>query len=307
MADVNNKNWGKKMLAAAGNNAGRLLLRQASRAAAADIEGIACFIYAILTGVYPYRKKIIEKNGRIALGLEGQELVEFRKKAHRHFANLVAEILAGFTLTSKQMSDRMTFDMGTLFDDVKNDKNFLILPSHQGNWEWQMSGSALQFPFQILGVYQILSQKFFEDVIRENRSKGGAIPIPQRQIFKKLSEPGDGRPALVLLVADQAAAVENACVLPFLKTVTGFHMGPQVVASRYKSKAYYVSTLPGKFPHTYTSKIERLSDTNFMEDYVKCLERDIIASPDTYLWTHNRFKHTYTTSAKVREENTNTN
>jgi KDO2-lipid IV(A) lauroyltransferase len=101
---------------------------------------------------------------------------------------------------------------------------------------------------------------------------------------------------LVLLTADQAAPVENAFVLPFLNTVTGFYTGPQVIANRFGCKAYYVSTLPGKFPHTYVSKMERLKDADFMPEYVKCIERDIRFSPTTYLWSHNRFKHAYTTT-----------
>jgi Kdo2-lipid IVA lauroyltransferase/acyltransferase len=292
MAKEKNPSWSNKVLNEAGNHLLRLLITQASRAAAADMEGVASFLFAILTSVFPYRKKVIDKNGRIALGLEGKELKAFRIGVHRHISNLFAEIFAGLSMSAEALSKRISLDMGTLFEDVKDDKRFIIMPSHQGNWEWQIAGSALKFPYRILGVYQALNQLFFEDLMRSFRTKGGAEVVPQRQILRKLVEPTE-KQSLVLLMADQAAPVDNANVLPFLGTITGFYTGPQVIASRFGCKVYYVSTLPGIAPHTYVSKIERLSDDSFMEDYVARLERDIRTSPTTYLWSHNRFKHSY--------------
>jgi len=144
-----------------------------------------------------------------------------------------------------------------------------------------------------LGVYQTLSSPFFDAVMQQMRSKGGALPVPQRNILRHLVAGKGGKTTLLLMVADQAPGADGAIVLPFLQTETGFFSGPETLSSRFGAKVYYISVLPGVLPHTYVSRFVRLREGQIVEDYVQNLEKDIRAAPHTYLWSHNRFKRSY--------------
>jgi KDO2-lipid IV(A) lauroyltransferase len=275
---------------------GRLILDQAARGAAADMEVVTGLIRTILLRVFPYRKRVVEKNGQLALGLEGAALTKFRHDFYGHFSAVVAEILAGFAMTGNQIAARVTADMRELVEDMDGQSVGIIMPSHLGNWEWMITAGPLLQPFKVLGVYQTLSQSFFEQAFFQNRTKAKGTLTPQRQLLRSLASLPKESQTVVVMAADQAPPVESAFIYPFLGTETGFYTGPQVLANRLQCPIFYARVLPGLFPHTYTLTVLRLKGPAFMKDYARHLERDILKSPNTYLWSHNRFKHTYTSS-----------
>ena len=276
-----------------GRGLGRLLLAQAGRGAAADIDAVAGFIYSILTSVWPYRQRVIKKNGALALGLQGAELQKFTKGFYRHFSNAVAEILAGFGMTAQQIRARIHWEAEDFDWEIAKSPVVIVLTAHQGNWEWQIVGCSIRFPVHLLGVYQKLQQGFFNEAMQEYRSKAGAIPTAQMQILRKLSRLPAQPSAVLAMVADQAPGVGGAIVLPFLDTETGFFSGPQLLAARLKAPTFFLSMLPGKLPHTYASEMIRLTPGREAEEYARLLSEHIRISPYTYLWSHNRFKHRY--------------
>lgn len=284
---------GPDLLGRLGRKLGKLVLDQAARGAAADMDVVSGILYAVLTGVFPYRKKVIEKNGREALGLEGKALTEFRLGFYRHFADVVAEILAGFALSAEAITQRVTWEMNAFVHATHENPRVVVLTGHMGNWEWQLVGGCAAFGGHVVGVYQPLSQTFFDEVMRAMRSRGGAVLAAQRQLLRTLAAIPAQKPTVVAMVADQAPPVENAYVLPFLETETGFYTGPHQLAKRLEAVSYYAAILPSGLPHRYVLKVERLREGHEVEDYVRLLGRDIRLHPDQYLWSHNRFKHKY--------------
>jgi len=291
---------GPDLLGRLGRKLGKLVLDQAARGAAADMDGVSGILYAVLTGVFPYRKKVIEKNGREALGLEGEALTEFRLGFYRHFADLVAEILAGFALSAEAITRRVTWEMDEFVHAAHENPRVVVLTGHMGNWEWQLVGGCAAFGGHVVGVYQPLSQSFFDEVMRAMRSRGGATLTPQRQLLRTLAALPPQKPTVLAMVADQAPPVENAYVLPFLDTETGFYTGPHQMAQRLNAVCYYAVMLPTGLPHRYVLRVQRLREGQEVQDYVSLLERDIRLHPDQYLWSHNRFKHRY---QKLKIEN----
>lgn len=287
--------WGRL-----GRKLGKLVLDQAARGAAADMDGVSGILFTVLTSVFPYRKKVIEKNGRLALGLEGEALTEFRLGFYRHFADLVAEILAAFAMSAKALDARVTWELEALRQSAQEEPRVMVLTGHMGNWEWHLLGGGRSFGGNVLGVYQPLSQPFFEDVMLQMRRKGGAIMTPQRQLLRALAALPKDLPTVIAMVADQAPPVENAFVLPFLETETGFYTGPYQMGQRLKATTYYSSMVPTGLPHRYVVRLKRLTPGREVQEYVEYLAADIRQYPEQYLWSHNRFKHQY---QKLKIEN----
>ena len=283
------QDWVGRML----QKAGLLVLHQAGRGAAANLDGAAALLYGLLRYVWPYRRGVIEQNGRLALGLAGQQLADLRDGFYRHFANLIAEILVAFNLPADAIARRVRCDFDNMNLAAANAGGCIVLTGHLCNWEWLLIGGARAVEGDLLGVYQPLSQAFFDEIIRGLRAKGGAIPLPQKQILRALSARDSAKPLVLSMVADQAPPQESFVPARLGLHPTGFFTGPEALARRLGWPCFYLKMAPGKLPHTYTSTMVPLPDTDTVAAFAQMLSADIAAHPHLYLWSHNRFKHIY--------------
>ncbi len=277
--------------------AGLLALNQASRGAAANLDGVATLLFALLKYVWPYRRAVVEANGRLALGLSEQQVEAFRLGYYSHFANLIAEILAAFSLSAGYIARRVSCDFDNMNHAAAKAGGCMVLTGHLCNWEWLLIGGARAVQGELLGVYQPLSQAFFDGVVRQLRGKGGAIPLPQKQILRALATRHAGRPMVLSMVADQAPPVDSYVSARLGLQQTGFFTGPEALAKRLGWPCFYLKLAPGKLPHTYTSTMVQLPATQTVAAFAEMLSVDIVAHPHMYLWSHNRFKHNYPTTA----------
>jgi KDO2-lipid IV(A) lauroyltransferase len=100
------------------------------------------------------------------------------------------------------------------------------------------------------------------------------------------------------LIADQAPTpVETASWMQFLGQETAVFNGPEKIAKKLNQAVVYINIKRikrGYYEVNPTLLFEYAKDSKdfeITETFNKKLEQDVLAQPETWLWSHKRWKH----------------
>ena len=179
-------------------------------------------------------------------------------------------------------------------------KDILLISAHYGNWEW-LSTLPLFTPNKVLGIYKTLHNKYFDRMFSNLRSKYGVIPIATEKTFRTIIDYQQRNiPIMPLFLADQRPRwKEIQHWIRFLNQETSVILGPEKIAKKLDMAVVFVKHLKIRRGYYETVFVPLASDPlhtkphEITEKYYQYLESMIRESPAEYLWTHNRWKHTW--------------
>jgi KDO2-lipid IV(A) lauroyltransferase len=272
------------------------------------LHGLAGVIYLLLRYVVRYRWSVVLENLRKSFPEKSAgEVTRIGHQFYWHFAQVVVEILKLAAISPAELQQRMRFVNPELMTrHFAENRTVLSLGSHRGNWEWILSGAALEFPDRAAGVYKPLTNKFFEYFMRRLRTRLGANAVPMLATLRYLVQHrGEGR--TLSLLTDQAAGKDDRPYwTSFLHQEAGFYTSADRLAQQLDCAVLYVGIRRVRRGY-YEVKFTELPDgragaagANSPDDaqrfpateaFIRQLEADIRATPEQYLWTHRRWKH----------------
>ena len=260
-------------------------------------------IYLLLAYVVRYRWRVVTENLRNSFPEKPvAEIDRIGKAFYRHFAQVVVEILKLAAISSAELAQRMRFTNPELMTRPFAERRLVLsLGSHMGNWEWILSGAALEFPGRAAGVYKPLNNPFFEHFMRQLRTRLGADAVPMLATLRYLVAHRDQGHTLSLLT-DQAAGPEDRPYwTTFLNQDTSFYTSADRLAAQLDCAVLYVGirrVQRGYYEVTFTelpdgrvAAVAPAGTFPVTEAFARQLEKDMRASPEQYLWTHRRWKH----------------
>jgi len=272
------------------------------------LYAVARLIYLLLAYVVRYRWRVVLENLRNSFPEKSEaEVHQIGRQFYWHFAQVIVEILKLAAISPAELGQRMRFVNPELMTRHFAENRFVLsLGSHRGNWEWILSGAALEFGGRSAGVYKPLNNKFFEYFMRHLRTRLGADAVPMLSTLRYLvQQRGQGR--TLSLLTDQAAGPEDRPYwTDFMHQEAGFYTSAERLAQQFNCAVLYVGIRRVRRGH-YEIKFTELPDGQaaaaaanapdeaqrypITEAFVRCLEADIRATPEQYLWTHRRWKH----------------
>ena len=269
----------------------------------AVLYAFAEVIYFLLAYVVRYRWRVVTENLRNSFPEKTPGEIERTGKAfYRHFAQVVVEILRLAAIGPEELRQRMRFVNPELMTRPFVDQRLVLsLGSHMGNWEWILSGAALEFPGRAAGVYKPLNNRFFESFMRRLRTRLGADAVPMLATLRYLvAHRGAGH--TLSLLTDQAAGPEDKPYwTEFLHQDTSFYTSADRLAAQHDCAVLYVGirrVRRGYYEVTFTelpdgrvAKAAPAGTFPVTEAFARQLEADLRAAPEQYLWTHRRWKH----------------
>ncbi len=284
------------------------LLLGLARLPLAVLYGLASGIYVLLAYVVRYRWRVVLDNLRNSFPEKSEAAIRrIGRQFYWHFAQVIVEILKLAAISPAELRRRMHFVNPELMTRHFADNQLVLsLGSHRGNWEWILSGAALAFPERAAGVYKPLNSSFFEQFLRQLRTRLGAEAVPMLATLRYLVQHrGEGR--TISLLTDQAAGPEDRPYwTTFMHQAAGFYTSADRLAAQFKCGVLYVGIRRVRRGY-YEVKFSELPDGlaaaaaanapteaeryPVTEAFVKHLEADIRATPEQYLWTHRRWKH----------------
>ncbi len=267
------------------------------------LYGFAEGIYLLLAYVVRYRWRVVVQNlNRSFPEKTPPEIRQLGRAFYRHFAQLMVEILKLAAISPAELARRVRFTNPELLGNPFAANRFVLsLGSHLSNWEWILSGAALEFPGRAAGVYKPLQNPFFETFLRRLRSRLGADAVPMPATLRYLARyRAQGRTLSLLL--DQAAGPEDRPYwTTFMHQEAGFYTSAERLAAQFDCAVVYVGirrVRRGHYEITFTELPDGRATAQaepdsfpIIEAFVRQLEKDIRRTPDQYLWSHRRWKH----------------
>ena len=184
-----------------------------------------------------------------------------------------------------------------LFDDfaVKNQSIILVM-GHQGNWEWGGNTFSLMCPQQLFVIYHPLKNKYFNGLITYMRTRFGTRLIAMNDTFREMVK-NKNTVSATAFIADQTPHPENAYWTSFLHQDTPVFWGTERISKKMGFPVVYVhidKVKRGYYELTAEVLITdpKISNEGYItESFTKKLEEQIRLQPETWLWSHKRWKH----------------
>ena len=257
-------------------------------------------LYLLLYYVICYRKKIVHANLKNSFPEKTvAEIKALEKKFYKYYCDLLLETFKTLTISQKKMLQHCRLDpeAESLFKQLAaENKSIIIVMGHKGNWEWAGNTFSICCQHQLYVIYHPLTNKYFNGLICKMRERFGTRLIPMKDTFRDILKNRNELNATAF-IADQSPNPATAHWMNFLHQDTPVFMGTEKIAQKIKYPIVFVSVK--KLTRGYYILLaEQLQmppyagqDGNITEKHTRKLEADILAQPETWLWTHKRWKH----------------
>lgn len=257
-------------------------------------------VYALVYYVIGYRKKIVRHNIAIALPhLSKKERLEIEKKFYHHLCDMFLEMIKTMAISQKEMEKRFVFTNLELYQELeKKGKSIALICAHYASYEWAISMNY-HITFEGFGIYKKLSNKYFDKLVKDIRSKFKATLINTRETIPTIEKNARTNHLGVYgFASDQSPQVGKASHwTEFMGIKVPIHTGAEMLAKRFDmnviflknkkvKRGYYEATFELMFDNP-----KEVPDYQISDEFLRRVEKQIHEAPEFYLWTHKRWKH----------------
>ena len=265
------------------------------------LYGISDFAYFIIYRIVGYRKKVVFENLQNSFPEKtDEEIKHIAQNFYKHIADLFIEFLKGYSITKKQINERVKVkNIDVLKQYTDKNQSIIIVTGHIGNWEWLLHPLNLTgIPMDI--VYQRLSNPLFNKLTLFIRSRFSITPlIEKEETLRKTIERKDVTRALVMGSDQSPQHWKSAYWTSFLNQDSGFFTGTERIARKFDYPVIFSEIRRirrGYYEIEFTeivspNEFNNLPIGEITERFVRILDQSIQKFPADYLWSHRRWKH----------------
>lgn len=266
------------------------------------------FVAWLLRSVIRYRRKMIERNLRLAMPEQTES--ERRRTVRRcfsHLARLIVyqshyaygsdeELQSLFRLEHTDLADRLR---------AAGHRQVILLLGHIGPWEL-LGSSAIHLDrsrYRLDVIYKRLTDPLFDRLLCEMREQHYAHCIEMNQLPRLLLHRTEGtdqdRMHVYCLLADQTprgSQVQYAT--PFFGTPTPFITGWAQLAVRLQLPVIFFGIRYDSAARQWVGDLQLLEEhptaelqDKMIDRYAQMLETNIRLAPHHWLWSYNRWVH----------------
>lgn len=265
------------------------------------------FIYAlssllsfIVFRIFGYRKMVIRKNLRQAFPEKPaawHQAVE--RKFYRNFTDLWLETIKALALSPGQLVQRVSYqNHSLLLNPLNRGQSCLVLTSHIGNWEWILLRFSSAVNFQIDAAYQRISSPLFDRLMYTIRTRFGANMFERRKFLRALiNRRQEAR--MIAMAADQGPSLrkEQKYWHTFMNQPASFYLAAEKIARSQNLPVIYAAMTRIRrgcyqvtFQEIASPPYDQLPEHSITDRYVALIERNIRQQPESYLWSHRRWR-----------------
>ncbi len=255
-------------------------------------------MYLLVYRVFGYRKAVVTANLERAFPEKSSEdIAAIRRGYYRYFCDLCLEIIKTLTLPSAATKAHFSCDdLSDIEHFYKKRQSIIIVMGHLGNWE--LCGAYFsQLPLHTLYVlYHPLSNTYFDGLFYRMRTRHGTKLYPMKSAFRGMVR-DRGELTATAFIADQTPPPSGAHWMTFLNQDTAVFKGTETIARKLDYPVVYLSVIRERRGHYRISSEllaehpRELPENALTELHTRRLEQDIRAHPETWLWSHRRWKH----------------
>jgi len=257
-------------------------------------------LYFLVNYVIGYRRKVIDENLLYAFPEKSkQERDTIRKKFYRHFCDLTFETVKMYSIPENALKKRISFNIDELNKAWLDGTGIIVLIMHYNNWEW-ISYLQKKIDFKVLGVFNRMRDNVpFDDFLLDSRKRWGAeLVVMSNAARTAFNYKNKNIPALLWLAADQSAPQNSQFWATFLNREAPFFGGPVKLAQKLNQPLYFQRVKKvgrGRYESDFTLLFKepaKVEASEILGTYIQKMEEVIRETPEYYLWSHRRWKHT---------------
>lgn len=273
------------------------------------IYRISDFLYFILYRLGSYRKNIVHTNLKNSFPDKNEvERLQIQQNFYRFFFDLMLETIKTMSISPEELRKRILFeDTSILHKYAELQQSIIIVMGHFGNWELGGARFAIDDFHKLVVVYHPLQNEYFDQLMYKMRTRLGNGLYTMKNTLRGMIEHKNQLTATAF-IADQTPPRHGAYWMDFLNQDTPVFTGTGKIANKFNYPVIYASVKRTKRGY-YTILLEELcanpSQTEpeeIVAQFFRKLEQDIREMPETWLWTHRRWKR-----QRTSPNNTNTN
>ncbi len=278
---------------------------------------ISDILFYIVYYIIRYRRKIVRENLTQSFPEKKlEEIIKIEKQYYHFFCDYIVETLKLFSISKEELKKRMTFggvdEIAEMME--KENKNFcFVYLGHYCNWEW-IASLPYWVPEDILcgQIYHPLYNKAFDKLFLKLRNQFGGECISMKETLRRIIELKRAKQKTIIgFISDQSPKWNSIHHWTnFLNRETPVFTGTEKIGKQVDALVYYadVKRIKRGYYHcefkVMSSHPKKVEDFILTDIYMSNLEKMIKATPQYWLWSHNRWKRTKE-EFEQRKENDN--
>ena len=258
------------------------------------------FVFVSLFYVIGYRKKVVTQNLKNSFPKKSdKEIFELRRKFYRYLCDLFLETFKTLSISREAMVKhcRMNDSAIKLIQKYYDEKKSIILVlGHLGNWEWGGNAFSIMCRQQLYVIYHPLENNYFNKLVIGMRTRFGTKLTEMKNTFRDMVE-NKKIISATAFIADQTPQPDNAYWTNFLNQDTPVFRGTEKISRKLNYPIVFINVKKIKRGY-YELSAETLcenpattSEGEISGLHTKKLEEEILKNPETWLWSHRRWKH----------------
>lgn len=259
------------------------------------------FLYILLFKIVKYRKKVVFKNIEIVFpNYSKSQKNKLAKNYYRYLSQLIVEVVKGFTISKKELQKRISVDNSYIYDELfEKNQSAIVALGHNCNWEWICRHASMVTKHKLYVAYKPLNNPYFDKLMAKTRTAFGMQQIAMNNVGRFIIEHKNEAFLLILISDQKPSNPKNGIWIDFFKRKTSFLPGLEKLSLKYNLPIYFHEVKQVKQGyyrckiHHLLNPLDYLKEGSITQKYAQHLEEMIIEQPETWLWSHNRFKHEY--------------
>lgn len=230
--------------------------------------------------------------------LPENEIRHIRRNVYRNISEMFFESIKLLSISRQKLLKMVKFvESPDLRSFLSEPRGAILYSGHFCNFEIAGQHLSLQAPLPVITAYKTFKDKAVEDMWLRLRSRFDMQMIPNKEIPRIIiNSLHEG--FYIIFISDQHPTRGHPShKVKFLGREIPFFTFPESIARKYNLPVYFAHCYRlsrGKYMTEVRLISRQPSETKvneITEQYVKNLERAIIAHKDSWLWTHKRWKH----------------
>lgn len=265
---------------------------------------ISDILYFLVYYLVRYRRRIVREN--LVKSFPEKDIKEIKKIERKFYAALCdyfVEAVKYYGMSEKQIRKRMVFTgLEDAYRMLDEGRSCVCYMGHFFNWEY-ITSLPLHFNLNetVVGdIYHPLENKRFDKLVKTMRNQYGADSITMANTLRRIMQlTKENQKFLIGFIADQVPTWESINHwLDFLHRDTPVFTGTEKIARRTHAAVFFVRMRRVKRGYyaahfeLFTEDASKTPEFEPTNKYYEMIEEEIRQFPETWLWTHNRWKRT---------------
>ncbi|MCE2612232.1 lysophospholipid acyltransferase family protein [Flavobacteriaceae bacterium D16] len=261
---------------------------------------VSDFVYSLVYRVFGYRKKVVRSNLELVFPEKSTaELRYIERIFYGHMCDMFLEMIKTMSISVAEIQKRYVFtNVDEFLQFEKNGQSVMLMLPHYASWEWVFSLNT-EVSASAYGIYQPLTNKYFDRLVRSIRAKWGTTLITTKEIWDIAEKNNkEGKLGIYGIISDQSPMIKKAHYwAPFMGITVPMHTGAEYLCKKFDfsvvymkvekvKRGYYKSTF-----HVLATNPNEHPDYKLTDAFFEQVEKSIYEAPEYYFWTHKRWKH----------------